>query len=185
MGVPLLIGLLFLLFLLISIPIVFFILYKKGYKKTAISISIILFLFFLSCTFMNSIDSFTYSKNDVKKDLNFLNVKLNDDFKIVENKIDGFPEYFQNTKLKISKSDREKILNQILSDKNYKVYDSTTLSESEFQVRKRPNKISINYFRDDYFYREYYEKNEGYVPIEISISLKKNNDTLELQRIED
>ena len=134
---------------------------------------------------MNSIDAFTFSKNDAKKNLNFLNVNLNDDFKIVENKIEGFPEYFQFTKLKISESDKNKILKQILSDKNYKVYDSTALSESEFQVRKRPNKNSINYLRNGIYYREYYEKNEGYVPIEITISLKKNNDTIELQRIED
>lgn len=185
MGIPLLIALLFLVFFLIVILITFIILYRKGNKKTAFIISTILLLVFLSLVFMNSIDAFTYSKNDAQKDLKFLNIKLNDDFKIVENKIDGFPEYFQNTKLKISKSDKNKILNQIMSDKNYKVYDSTALSESQFQLRKLPNKSSINYLRNNFYYREYYEKNDGYVPVEITLSLKKASDTIELQRIED
>lgn len=185
MVVPLLIGLLFLLFLIILIPIVFIIIYRNGYKKTAIIISLILISLFLRCAFMNSIDSFTYSKKDVKNDLNYLNVKLDDNFTIVENKIYGFPEYLQFTKLKISKTDRNKILKQIVSEKNFKIYDSTTLSISEFQTRKIPNKTSINYLHENIYYREYYEKSKEYTPIEIKISLEKDNDTLKLQRIED
>ncbi|TDX86759.1 hypothetical protein [Epilithonimonas xixisoli] len=185
MGIPLLIALLFLIFFLVLIPIVFVILYKTGNKKTAYIISSILLLIFLSLAFMNSVDAFVFSKNDVKKDLKFLNITLNDDFKIVDNKIEGFPEYFQFTKLKISEADRNRIISQITISDNFKIYDSTALSEAKHQLRKIPNKTSINFQKNNIFYREYYEKEQGYVPIEISISLTKNSDTLELQRIED
>lgn len=185
MGIPLLIGLLFLLFLLILSVTILIFLYRKGHKKSAIFISSILFLFFLNLAFMNSIDSFTYSKKDAQKDLKILNVELHEPFKIVENKIEGFPEYFQYTKVKISESDKEKILNQIKLDKNFKIYDSTALSLADFQLRKIPNKTSINFLKDDIYQREYYEKNEGNVGVSISISIKKDSDTLILERIED
>lgn len=183
MGVSLLIGLLFLLFLLILIPIVFFKIYKKGHKKTAIGISTVLFLFVLYCAFINTIDSLTYSKKDARSALNFLQVKLDDDFKIIDNTIQGFPEYFQTTKIKISKSDHDKIVHQIVSDSNFKVYDS--INQSEYQMRTRPNKKSINYFVNDFYSREYYREDKGYVPVEIVIYLRKNSDTLELRRVED
>lgn len=185
MGIPLLIGMLFLLFLLILSVTILIYVYRKGNKKSAICIFSVLFLFFLSLAFMNSIDSFTYSKKDVKKDLKFLNVELHEPFKIVENKIEGFPEYFQYTKIKISKSDKEQILNQIKLDKNFKIYDSSALSSADYQLRNIPNKTSINFLKENMYNREYYEKNEGYVGISISISIKKDSDTLVLERIED
>lgn len=57
MGIPLLIGMLFLLFLLILSVTILIYVYRKGNKKSAICIFSVLFLFFLSLAFMNSIDS--------------------------------------------------------------------------------------------------------------------------------
>jgi|GEM_PF-6654379 len=40
---------------------------------------------------MNKIDELTISKNDVRKDLNQINIELNTNFIIKENTVSGFP----------------------------------------------------------------------------------------------
>ena len=51
--------------------------------------------------------------------------------------------------------------------------------------RKASEKIVWNYGIDDSFVRESYEKEDGYVPIIVKVTLKMDSDTLQLKKIMD
>ncbi|MDO5616286.1 MAG: hypothetical protein Q4G16_08860 [Cruoricaptor ignavus] len=185
MGVPLLLGLIFLFLIFLSVPIVFFIFKKNGNAKLGILISILILIIGLSFAFMNTIDSILYGKKDLREDLNFVNINLSEPYKIIKNDISGFPEYFQKTEILIGKSDRKKIIESIKMAPDFKVYDDRVLSQSEYQLKKYKNYGNINYKVYNYYNRTYFENKEGYVPIYITISIKENSDTLSLDRTED
>lgn len=178
MGIPLLLGILFLCFFLLFIVIYFTIIYKSGDKKIAYILSFILFLIFLNFVFTNSINAFLYSKSDVKKDLKILKIDLKDDFKIVDNEIEGFPEYYQETKLVISERDKNKIIDKIKSAKNFIKYNSTALSQAEYQLMERENKIILNYQNNNSFFKSHLEKNSADGKDEIFLIVEKESDTL-------
>lgn len=119
MGAGFLFSILVWLILILLILIWLFISFKKK-RKLGIIISSIFFLVLISFYFSNEIEELKFGKKDVSNDLKNLNIIFEDDFKIIDNKISGMPERYQDTKLLISKKDRNKIIYDIKNSKNFK-----------------------------------------------------------------
>jgi len=91
------------LLLLIALILFFawlFIYSKKRNSKIGIVVSSIALIFLSSILFMNNIDELRISKDDVRKDLNQINIELNANFEIKENTVSGIPAFYFNIKQK-------------------------------------------------------------------------------------
>ena len=172
-------------FLLLFFFILFY-LFKKGKTKTGIIICVITITFCLSLYFINEIDSFTHSKKDVIEDLNYAKIELLDSFKIIENKVTGMPERFQKTKLLISENDKNILINKIINEDNFKEKKTKCVFLCyNYSEQLLSNKYYFyNYKFNKEYIREAFFKKDNYVPIIIVISLKKETNILEYERIE-
>lgn len=175
---------LFGIFLLFFAILIYFVLKKLGYPKLAIFILSILILIVMSLLFMNTIDETLYFKSDAKEDLKLVKIYLKDDFEITDNKVDGFPERYQKTILKISDADKERIISEIKNNKYFQdCKEERTLYYK--MLGKNSKRLISNYAIKDIYFKESYEQKEGYVAISEYVSLKENSNSIELNRIED
>ncbi|GGP05650.1 hypothetical protein GCM10010992_22580 [Cloacibacterium rupense] len=113
----------------------------------------------------------------MKNDLKNLNISFKDDFIIIDNKISGMPERYQDTKLLISKKDRNKIIYDIKNSKNFKKL------KNEKEIINNSEEI-LNFKYPDFYSKEILKKIDNY-PTKILIFINDNSDTLNYQRIED
>jgi hypothetical protein len=187
MGMVLIYGLLFLLILLISAPIIYFIFKRIGKPKLGILFAFLIVLFVALMLFTNNLDEISYSKTDARKDLQLANLFLNDDFEIIKNEVTGMPERFQKTELKISEHDKIRIINEIKNGKSFKkLNESRALYIQTLNENSPRNKIVFtNYFYNNQYVRESYYREKDYVPILMEINLTEKSNILELNRIED
>jgi hypothetical protein len=184
MGIVLIYFIIFLLLLIIIALIVFLYLRKLGHKKAAIIVSGLIFYFVFSCFFCNYIDEFFYFKSDAKEDLKLANVDLKDDFEIIDNKVFGFPERYQWTKLKISINDKNRLISEIKNSKFFmKVNESRPLFHK--MMDKNSKKIESNYFYNNSYIREVYSKVDGYVGLSVNIVLKEKSNEILFTNTED
>ena len=177
MGVGTLIGFLILIALILFFTCML-IYYKKRKSTIGIILSLCLLICLLSFFFMNKIDEVTISKNDVRQDLNKINIELNTNFIIKENTVSGFPERYQKTEIEISKSEVERIINEIQNSENFK-HDSNNISlhltfEGQIQNIKYPK----------YYSRELYKEIEN-IPTRILLTVYEGKGLLEYQKMED
>ena len=184
MGVGVLILYIIGLIILVLSPIAYFGLKKLGHKTAGIVTATILALIVLVPTFFMVFESQLYTKFEAEKELNGIGISFENDFEMVENEIVGMPEYYQTTNLLISSSDRTKIIEKIKNADNFQIIET---GNNLFDTMKRTasGKIVWNYGMDDSFVRESYEKEDGYVPISVKVTLKNESDTLELKKIID
>jgi len=186
MGVGPLIGFLILMALMIIGSVSLWYFARKKKSKVGILISSSLLLVFLAILFMNKIDQLTHSKSDVCEDLKFAQIILHDDFKIIENKVYGMPERFQETRIEISTSDLQILLKEIKSDPNYHQSEQEQILRSEMYSNPKKNSIvTANYAYRDNIIRESYFKKDEYVPSLFIVRLKENQNVLEYETIED
>ena len=177
---------LIILLLLFSSLIVFFVLRKKEKSKIGLLISGIIVFFCLYFLFLNTIDSFSHSKTDVKKDLEYANIELLEDFEILDNEVTGMPERFQKTTIKIAEKDKNRLIGEIESGQNFE----TRKNSCVFLCYEYPNELVsnktyyVNYKFNEEFIRESYFKKDQYVPIIMVVSLSMENNKLEYERIE-
>jgi len=186
MGVGPLIGFLILMALMIIGSVSLWYFARKKKSKVGILISSSLLLVFLAILFMNKIDQLTHSKSDVCEDLKFAQIILHDDFKIIENKVYGMPERFQETKIEISTSDLHKLIKEIKSSPNYHQSEQEQILRNEMYSNPKKNSIvTANYTYRDNIIRESYFKKDEYIASLFIVRLKENQNVLEYQRIED
>lgn len=186
MGFGLLIGFLVLVVLLIIGTVSLWYFIRRKRSTVGIIVSACLILFLLRILFTNHIDQITHSKNDVREDLKLAQIDLFDDFKIIENKVSGMPERFQETKIKISTSDQTRLIQEIQADPNYHQTDHVRILRDEMYSNPKKNTIvTANYKWHDNFIRESYYKKGNYVPTLLIVRLTENKNILEYERIED
>ncbi len=113
-----------------------------------------------------------------------MKIKLNNDFKIYKNKVEGFPERYQSTELEISEKDKTRIIQEIKTSADFGVKESTHFLYQKM-LGKNNKPILLNYQFAETYYREYYEQIEGYVATSINVSLNENSNILKIERIED
>mgnify|MGYP006094324579 CR=1 FL=1 len=184
MGVGLLIGAAIAFILLISSLIGSIVLWKKG-RKVFGGICGGIFLLCISIFFTNSIASFSFSKDDARKDLEYANIELNDDFEIIENKVTGMPERFQKTELLISIKDAQRIIDEIKKGEDFNISRTSNILWQERRDGERNKIVTTNYKYRDHFYREGYFRENNYVPIHIIVKFKEGSNILEYDRNED
>jgi len=184
MGFGVYVGMILFTILIILSAFVYFFFKKLGKKRTGL----ILALFFISIAITPvlflTFESNFYFKSDVIKDLKIAEVTLNDNFKIIENKITGVPEYYQTTKLEISKNDKERIISEIRNSPDYFVYDKYNFLQDS-NKNNESSKIIANYSFSEKYIKESYEKKKGFVPVTVMVILNKKSNNLEIRRIED
>jgi uncharacterized membrane-anchored protein YhcB (DUF1043 family) len=177
MGFGLLIGVAILLILSVF-DIFLFIRSIKRKSKIGLIISILIGLIVAMCLLTNKIDEITLTKKDVKKDLSFIKLELKDNFEILDNKVSGMPERIQETKLEISNSDRNRIIDEIEHAKNFKLFsnDDEAQNDTAFDYTFS-NKIS-NFKCPDYYFRTTYRQVDN-IPTRISVSVNDTSNILE------
>lgn len=123
-----------------------------------------------------------FFESDAKEKLKEHNIELIDDFKIVSNESDGFMDSFHHFVLKISPSDRERLIDQIKSAKNYQegVQDMFDLRSGKIRNSEKDTFFTANYQDEWSYIYEYFKPNkEGYAPIWITISISKRENILD------
>lgn len=181
MGIGVLLAVIIGLGLLILSPVSYYILRKNGHKKAAVIVSLFLVLIVLLPTMGFLFESELYFKSDARKDLKRVGVVLEDDFEIISNTIEGYPDYFQTTYLKISEIDKAKIIEKIRASKDFKIlsFESKTLAEE--MAYEESQSILWNYRQNQFYVKEFYRKSVGYTSEQLKILLQPNSDTLTIR----
>ncbi len=187
MGIGVLVGYVIIILLLILTPIIFLIFRKNGKTKTGFLLSGIITFFCFYFLFTNTIASFTHSKSDVKKDLEYANIELLEDFEILNNEVTGMPERFQKTTLKITENDKNRLIREIEDAKEFDIKkNSCVFLCFEYSQKLESNKSYFaNYKFNEEYIRESYFQKDDYVPIIMIISLTMESNKLQYERIED
>lgn len=130
---------------------------SKRKSKTGIVLFSITTILIASCYFINDFDQLSMTNDDVKNDLKYFNVTLNDTFEIVGNEVSGMPERIQETELSISKSDAQKIINQIKASENFKSFKIEEEVRNNF-VSSNINDSLFNFKYPEFYSRELYKE---------------------------
>lgn len=122
-------------------------------KKTGQVIAIVLTITFLLLLMQPWISDWTFNKKDVRKILDFHNIELKDDFKIIENEAGGLRDYYETFTLKLSDNDFNRISNSIKTSKNYKglFTDYSKIPSMNYKTLD-----TVDFETDDSIEREYW-----------------------------
>ena len=184
MGMVLIYGIIILLLLALSAPIIYYILKRNGNAKLGKIIATVIIIIVLCFALTNQIDEILYFKSDVKNELKLVNVTLAEDFEIIKNEVIGFPERYQNTEINVSEKDKIQIIKEIKTSSDFVNKEEERNLYYEM-LGKNSNRLISNYKIDQDYYKEYYEKKEGYVATSLTIMVKENSNVLKICRIED
>lgn len=175
------------LIILILSPLSYFLLKKAGKKIIGIVVSILLASIVILPIILFGLEGKFYNKTDAREDLKLANIELYDDFEIISNDVNGIPERYQYTTLRLSKDDRNRIINEIKNGENFTVSNVTRLLYEEMwddnSIRNKV--VHTDYLWKKEFVREAYYRHDNYVPTLMIVRLKENSDTLRFTRIEE
>lgn len=184
MGMVLIYGLIFLLaFSIIAFGLLFFSIKRKS--KIGLIISIFMIILVILALFTNTIDEITISKSDVVQDLSILNIELKDNFKITENNVHGMPERFQETSIQISQKDKERIITEIRSSKNFKSFanEQEVANYTENNEEYMSDEI-FNFKYPEFYSKEIWTEIDNF-PTRLYVSIYDNSNIISYQRLED
>jgi ABC-type transport system involved in multi-copper enzyme maturation permease subunit len=184
MGMILIYGLI-LLFIFSVIGIGLFIYSRKKKSKIGLAISILIVLLVILSLFTNTIDEVSISKKDIVSDLRHINIVLKDDFKITKNNVTGMPERIQETEIKISQKDKDRIINEIKHSANFKLFanEQELTNDSDTEQFGTSDKV-FNFKYPECYSREAYTKIDNY-PTKLFVLIYEKSNTIKYQRIED
>ncbi|WP_073109456.1 hypothetical protein [Hymenobacter daecheongensis] len=179
------IGILIIIFLAIAITpavLTYFIPKKLGYPKTAKYLTAIYAISALAITFFIVFEDQFFTKNDARKLVEEQEVKLIDEFTLVENEsMFAIGDYYHTFTLKISARDRQQIINEIKKSKSHKSKNNS-IEDLLYQNDNRyfgPKIVQI-YETDKSYIREYFKPSgrQGYAPTFRRISISKTENKL-------
>lgn len=180
MGIKLIYGLI--LLTIITIIGIFLLIYSIKKKwKIGIAISIVLLVLVTMGLFTNQIDRLTTTKADLRQQLGYAQIDLQDDFRIIGNSISGMPERLQITKLLISKNDRKRIINNIEKSRNFQTFTSSDSLTNNTNLSTGKIGESFNASCPEFYVRELSALVDDY-PTEIQVSIDAGSDTLIYQQ---
>jgi len=184
MGMVLIYGLIFLLVFL-SIAVGLFIYSKKKKSKVGLTISIVMIAMAILALLTNTIDEFTISKKDVVSDLKHIDIELKDDFEITNNKMTGMPERTQETEIKISQKDKDRLISEIKNSANFKSFTNRQeiINDTDTEQFGTSEKV-YNFKYPEFYSRETYTNIDNF-PTRILVTIYDETNTLKYQRIED
>ena len=176
---------LILLIIILSIGIGLFIYSKRKKSKVGLTISVIMIVLVILALLTNTIDEFTISKKDIITDLKHIDIELKGDFEITNNKVTGMPERIQETEIKISQMDKDRIISEIKNSANFKSFENgqELANDTDTEQFGTSNKI-FNFKYPEFYSRETYSTIDN-IPTRLFVSIYDNTNTLKYQRIED
>ena len=133
----------------------------------------------------NRIDELTISKNDIISDLRHIDIELKDDFEIKSNNVTGMPERMQETEIKISQTDKERIIRKITKSPNFRSFanEKELVNDKDIDQYGASDKI-FNFKYPEFYSRETYIKIDN-IPTRLFVSLYDDTNIIKYQRIED
>ena len=165
----------------------FWLLKKLGYPKFgkyfSITIGVLISLFILSEIYEDEL----FSKNNATELLSEQNIKLNDEFELIENKsMSSIGDYYHTFTLKISEKDKARIITEIKKTRNFNIDKQTeSYFDNHEDYYNGPKRIK-NYETEKHFIRELFEpQGEGYAPTWRKIEIDKNENLLIFEDIDD
>lgn len=180
----------FLVLLLFVIGIGFTIYYiskKLGFPKVGKVLAFGLGIGFLIMSVLAIFEDELFSKSDAINLLAEQNIELIEDFEIVNNEsMSAIGDYYHTFSLKISNTDKLKIINQIRNSKNFNLDGPT---DSYFKNRddyyNGPKRIK-NYETENQYVRELFKPHgKGYAPTWRLIKINKKDNILIFEDIDE
>lgn len=154
-------------------------------SKVGLTISLILVVLAVLALLTNTIDEFTVSKKDIITDLKHIDIELEDDFKITNNKVTGMPERVQETEIHVTQQDKDRIISEIRNSANFKSFTNEQELAKDNDIEQFGTSDKIFNFRYPEFYsRETYTKIDNF-PTRLFVSIYDNSNTIKYQKIED
>lgn len=157
--------------------------YPKFGKYLSIIVGLIIGLFILSEIYEDEL----FSKNNASELLAEQNIKLNDDFEIIENKsMSSIGGYYHTFKLKISEKDKARIIDEIKKTENFNLDKQTeSYFDNQQDYYNGPKRIK-NYETESQFIRDFFEpQGKGYAPTWRKIEIDKKENLLTFEDIDE
>ena len=170
--------------ILILVPFVYFGIRMAGYPKAAIGISLGIFLVVSIPLLKLSYRSQMYSKEDALVDFQEAKIQIKGPLRILENDISGFKSIEQKTTFILDSAEVNQIIKQIEKRNDFKI-SPTLLDLREEMHRENGNRIIRNYRHKDMYIIETYDKLDEYTVNSSEFIFKKNNDTVQFEKLED
>jgi hypothetical protein len=181
--------LLVIIVVLIGIGLLFYFLPKKlGYPKIAKYLAVIFGCMVFSAGFYLVFEDLFFTKNNAKELVEEQGLILTEDFELLgNNSMSGIGDYYHTFSLKISESDKQKMILQIKSAKNFKIEKSSSKSLLLYLSENRyfGPKVTQNYETENTFNRAYFKPSgkQGYAPTFRRISISKVDNELTFEDI--
>ncbi|WP_229755118.1 hypothetical protein [Hymenobacter cavernae] len=128
-----------------------------------------------------------FTESDAAELLSEQDINLREIFEIVENKsISGIGDYYHTFTLKISRDDKEAIIEQIKSSPDFKGLNDIKDDLLHSTDRYTGSKLVQSYEDEVQLVREYFEPNgQGYAPTYRKVEVSKKEDTLTFEDIDE
>ena len=186
----LLIGLLILFFIVLPIGLVvllYLVPKKLGFSKTGKTLFIIFSFIILTVALMTIFGDQLFFKKDAAKLLLEQNIKLIDNFEIIENKsMSAIGDYYHIFSLRISPKDKKLIIGQIKNSENFKGLNDKIEDLLHTSHKYEGKKITQNYEDSLQFIREYFKPNgQRYAPTYRKIQIDKKDNKLTFEDIDE
>ncbi len=162
---------------------------KLGYPKAGRVLATILTLSLGTAIVLAVFEDELFTKSDAEELLAEQNVKLKDNFEIIENKsMSAIGEYYHTFTLRVSEKDKIGIMREIKRSSNFAVLneaESTRYSDNTKDYYTGPKRIK-NYETETQFVRELFEpKGKGYAPTYRKIKIDKTEKKLIFEDIDE
>ena len=144
-------------------------------------------VFFIIMAILTIFEDQLFSKSDVVKLLSSQEIVLNDDFELIHNEsMSAIGDYYHTFTLRISGSDKVRIVNEIVSAKsfNQNIQIGNYFSNRD-DYYNGPKRIKY-YETETRFVKELFEpQGKGYAPIYRKIGIDKNDNLLIFEDIDE
>jgi hypothetical protein len=162
---------------------------RLGYPTAGRILATVITLSLCITVALNVFDDELFSKNDAEELLAEQDLKLTDNFEILENKsMAGIGDYYHTFTLRVSEKDKKTIIGKIKSSSNFTVVkemESARYSDNPYDYYSGPKRIK-NYETETQFVRELFEpKGQGYAPTFRKIEIEKAENKLIFEDIDE
>ncbi|MEG0187899.1 hypothetical protein [Algoriella sp.] len=177
------------LFIILIVFLIGYCIYKFlryiNFPKTAVLATVAYGLFIIYIPISVIYEDELFFKRDATELVEDLDFKLNDDFEIIKNTSNwGIEESYHTFILEISNNDRNRLINEIKTSKNYMPDSIFSTDKIVYPDRYKGKKIVWNYEDESWYIRHYYQPNgEGYAPTDRSISISKTSNELRFEDV--
>ncbi|MEG0931491.1 hypothetical protein [Algoriella sp.] len=176
------------LFIILIVFLIGYCIYKFlryiNFPKTAVLATVAYGLFIIYIPISVIYEDELFFKRDATELVEDLDFKLNDDFEIKNTSNWGIEESYHTFILEISNNDRNRLINEIKTSKNYMPDSIFSTDKIVYPDRYKGKKIVWNYEDESWYIRHYYQPNgEGYAPTDRSISISKTSNELRFEDV--